>query len=137
MGRNLVIVLGALLLYGLLVVQRGWSPERYGSWIARALLAERRILTIGDSLFAGYGLSPGQGYPPRLEAALRARGINARIANAGADLARAPLDLAPVAGLDLHPFGKSPLQPAQRGGIGVAGSGANAPASPHQVPIRA
>lgn len=41
------------------------------------------ILALGDSLFAGYGLEPGQSYPARLEAALRARGINARIANAG------------------------------------------------------
>ncbi|MBC2667962.1 arylesterase [Novosphingobium piscinae] len=45
---------------------------------------ERRILAVGDSLFAGYGLaSPAESYPARLEAALRARGINARIANAG------------------------------------------------------
>lgn len=43
---------------------------------------ERRILTIGDSLFAGYGLGRGESYPARLEAALRAKGINARIANA-------------------------------------------------------
>jgi acyl-CoA thioesterase-1 len=43
---------------------------------------ERRILAIGDSLFAGYGLGPGEAYPVRLEAALRASGINARIANA-------------------------------------------------------
>lgn len=41
------------------------------------------ILAIGDSLLAGYGLDDGQSYPARLEAALRARGINARIANAG------------------------------------------------------
>jgi acyl-CoA thioesterase I len=45
--------------------------------------AERRILALGDSLFAGYGLKPGEGYPEKLEAALRAKGINARIANAG------------------------------------------------------
>ena len=44
---------------------------------------ERRILALGDSLFAGYGLKPGEGYPERLEAALRAKGVNARIANAG------------------------------------------------------
>jgi acyl-CoA thioesterase-1 len=44
---------------------------------------ERRILALGDSLFAGYGLEPGEGYPERLEAALRAKGINARIVNAG------------------------------------------------------
>jgi acyl-CoA thioesterase-1 len=41
------------------------------------------ILALGDSLFAGYGLKSGESYPARLEAALRARGINARIANAG------------------------------------------------------
>lgn len=44
---------------------------------------ERRVLALGDSLFAGYGLKPGEGYPEKLEAALRAKGINARISNAG------------------------------------------------------
>lgn len=44
---------------------------------------ERRILAIGDSLFTGHGLDEGESYPAMLEAALRARGINARIANAG------------------------------------------------------
>lgn len=44
---------------------------------------ERHILAFGDSLFAGYGLEEGQSYPARLEAALRARGINARVVNAG------------------------------------------------------
>jgi acyl-CoA thioesterase-1 len=39
---------------------------------------ERRILAFGDSLFTGYGLPSDQAYPVRLEAALRARGINAR-----------------------------------------------------------
>jgi acyl-CoA thioesterase-1 len=44
---------------------------------------ERRILALGDSMFAGYGLKAGEGYPERLEAALRAKGVNARISNAG------------------------------------------------------
>ena len=45
---------------------------------------ERQILAVGDSLFAGYGLdSAADSYPARLETALRTRGINARIANAG------------------------------------------------------
>lgn len=43
---------------------------------------ERRIVAFGDSLFAGYGLKSGEGYPAKLEAALRARGVNARIADA-------------------------------------------------------
>ena len=41
------------------------------------------ILALGDSLFAGYGLGPGQSYPAHLETALKARGIPARIVNAG------------------------------------------------------
>ena len=41
------------------------------------------VLALGDSLFAGYGLDPGQSYPARLEAALRAKGIKARVVNAG------------------------------------------------------
>ncbi len=46
---------------------------------------EVRILAFGDSLFAGYGFSePAQdSYPAKLESALRARGINARVTNAG------------------------------------------------------
>lgn len=41
------------------------------------------VLALGDSLFAGYGLASGQSYPAQLEAALKARGIPARIVNAG------------------------------------------------------
>jgi len=44
---------------------------------------EKLVVAIGDSLFAGYGLRPEQAYPVRLQAALRARGINARVVNAG------------------------------------------------------
>lgn len=44
---------------------------------------EQRILAIGDSLFAGYGLKPNESYPARLEGALRQSGVNARITNAG------------------------------------------------------
>ena len=44
---------------------------------------EMRILAFGDSLLTGYGLEDGQNYPARLETALRVRGINARVANAG------------------------------------------------------
>lgn len=44
---------------------------------------ERRILALGDSLFTGYGLEAREGYPEKLEGALRAKGINARMVNAG------------------------------------------------------
>ncbi len=44
---------------------------------------ERRILAFGDSLFAGYNVDKDDSYPAKLEAALRARGINARVSNAG------------------------------------------------------
>ncbi len=43
----------------------------------------RHIVALGDSLFAGYGLRPDQAYPVRLAAALQARGINAKMVNAG------------------------------------------------------
>lgn len=41
--------------------------------------AERRIVAFGDSLFAGYGLDPRDSYPSKLEAALRAKGVNAKV----------------------------------------------------------
>jgi acyl-CoA thioesterase-1 len=41
------------------------------------------ILAFGDSLTAGLGLEPGQAFPARLEAALKARGHDIVIANAG------------------------------------------------------
>lgn len=44
---------------------------------------EKRIIAFGDSLFAGYGLEEPEGYPERLEAALRGRGINASVVDAG------------------------------------------------------
>ncbi|WP_435417075.1 arylesterase [Parerythrobacter aurantius] len=44
---------------------------------------ERRILAFGDSLFAGYNVAKEDSYPAKLEAALRAQGINARVTNAG------------------------------------------------------
>lgn len=44
---------------------------------------EVTIVAFGDSLFAGYNLGEEEGYPERLEAALRAKGINARVVDAG------------------------------------------------------
>lgn len=42
-----------------------------------------RIVAFGDSLTAGYGLKPGQGFPEQLGKLLKSRGVNAEIINAG------------------------------------------------------
>src|SRR5262245_64595719 len=42
-----------------------------------------RIVGFGDSLMAGFGLDPGQGFTEKLQTALKARGIDAEVANAG------------------------------------------------------
>jgi acyl-CoA thioesterase I len=41
------------------------------------------ILALGDSLTAGYGLDPQQSFPARLEAALKAKGHDVVVLNAG------------------------------------------------------
>ncbi len=42
-----------------------------------------QIVGFGDSLMAGYGLDPGQAFPEKLQSALKARGHDIVIANAG------------------------------------------------------
>lgn len=42
-----------------------------------------KIVGFGDSLMAGYGLNPGEAFPEKLQAALRAKGHDVVIANAG------------------------------------------------------
>ncbi len=44
---------------------------------------EVSIVAFGDSLFAGYNLAEEEGYPERLEAALRGKGVNAKVVDAG------------------------------------------------------
>jgi acyl-CoA thioesterase-1 len=45
--------------------------------------APLRIVVLGDSLTAGYGLAGDDAFPVRLQAALQADGIDARVINAG------------------------------------------------------
>ena len=52
-----------------------------GAIPARA--AEIRLMMLGDSITAGYGLARGQALPARLEAALRAKGRAVRVIDAG------------------------------------------------------
>ena len=50
---------------------------------ARTVEGELRILMLGDSLTAGYGLASRDALPARLETALRAHRIDARVIDAG------------------------------------------------------
>lgn len=45
--------------------------------------AEIRILGLGNSLMAGYGLPPGESFPDQLQRALAAEGIESEVVNAG------------------------------------------------------
>jgi acyl-CoA thioesterase I len=51
--------------------------------LAPAEAAERRILALGDSLTAGYGLPAEDGFTARLEAALKAAGVAVKVINGG------------------------------------------------------
>jgi acyl-CoA thioesterase I len=66
----------------------------YGAWLAAiqafallfaspALAREKLVLAFGDSLTAGYGLKPNESFPAQLQAALRGRGVAARVHNGG------------------------------------------------------
>jgi hypothetical protein len=38
-ARHVLWTLNSVEIYDLLVLQRGWAPERYGRWVADALIA--------------------------------------------------------------------------------------------------
>jgi len=67
---------GALgrLVYALLLIAAPAAP---------ALARDVHVLALGDSLTAGYGLPPGQGFAPQLQATLRRHGLRAFVADAG------------------------------------------------------
>lgn len=50
---------------------------------ARAADAPVRIVALGDSLVAGFGLHAAEAFPARLQQALAAKGVSAEITNAG------------------------------------------------------
>ena len=76
------------------------EPPSYGHWrtvvhtlaLVAALLAASaapasaktlRLVVLGDSLTAGKGLPPGEAFPDQLQAALRAKGFDVDVVNAG------------------------------------------------------
>ena len=52
-------------------------------FVAPAHAAQKVLLALGDSLTAGYGLPPGQSLTDKLDSALRAKGLDVKIINAG------------------------------------------------------
>jgi len=50
---------------------------------SEAEAAEKRLLLLGDSLIAGYGLPPGEGFAAQLERALDKRGYDVEVIDAG------------------------------------------------------
>lgn len=80
-GRNaawaVLVMLVTLLLAPLLL-----APVLTAA-LASPASAAQKLLVLGDSLTAGYNLPPGDAYPAQLEAALKARGVNMPVINAG------------------------------------------------------
>jgi acyl-CoA thioesterase-1 len=74
---SLRIPYGALrrLVYALLLTMAGSEATAAGPDV--------HVLALGDSLTAGYGLPPGQGFAPQLEDMLRRNGVRAFVTNAG------------------------------------------------------
>jgi acyl-CoA thioesterase-1 len=54
-----------------------------GAGAARAQARELRLLMLGDSITAGFGLARTEGPPARIEALLREKGRNVRVLDAG------------------------------------------------------
>ena len=73
-ARRLVQRCFALWLGALLLALAGSAPAR---------AAEPLIWAFGDSLTAGYGLPPADGFTAQLERALRRSGVQARVRNGG------------------------------------------------------
>ena len=70
----------------------GFSPRRPGVAVAivaalalttGAMARPLRLVALGDSLTAGYGLPPGQAFPDVLARALKAKGWDVEVVNAG------------------------------------------------------
>ena len=73
---SLSIPYGAVrrLVYALLLTAASAAP---------AAARDVHVLALGDSLTSGYGLPPGLGFAPQLEATLRRHGVRAFVADAG------------------------------------------------------
>lgn len=69
--------------YGAIVALVNLAFVLAGLAVAPAMANPLRIVALGDSLTAGYGLAQADAFPVRLQAALRAAGVDAVVVNAG------------------------------------------------------
>lgn len=90
MAKRIWSIVAALLLVGCGAEAPADDPAQAGAidptgeeQIIPVMGAPVHVLAFGDSLFAGYGVGRENSYPSQLQSALRARGINAQVANAG------------------------------------------------------
>lgn len=74
---------GAILRFRQILVIGGVMALTMLAGLPAAGQPQIRLLALGDSLTAGYGLPPDAAFPAQLEAALKARGVSARVINAG------------------------------------------------------
>ena len=65
------------------IEQQDAASEPADTLAPSAVEAETLILAFGDSLYAGYGLAPDEGFVPELQKALNDAGQDVRIHNAG------------------------------------------------------
>ncbi|AYG67689.1 MULTISPECIES: arylesterase [unclassified Rhizobium] len=72
MGFKVVALHFAVITFGLLFGAMGAANAR-----------TIQLVGFGDSLMAGYQLPPGDGFPTKLEAALKAKGLDLAVADAG------------------------------------------------------
>ncbi len=74
-------IAGALAMAMVLALFFGFVFGFAGSALSQQ--APVKLVVLGDSLVAGYGLEPGQAFPEKLQAALREKGHAVEIVNAG------------------------------------------------------
>jgi acyl-CoA thioesterase I len=67
----------------LMAIVNLWLAASLGAAFAADDGAPVRIVALGDSLTAGYMLKPAEAFPVQLQDALKAKGIEAEVANAG------------------------------------------------------
>jgi len=72
-----------MLVLGLLSVTVTAAAEPALGQASVAVSAPVKLVVLGDSLSAGYGLSASDAFPAKLQKALKARGINVDMTNAG------------------------------------------------------